>query len=350
MGEAAREPAIGYYAHHQGAGHVTRALAIARHLPGSMTLFGSNLPDERPHANVDYCPLPVDVDEHTVVESFTALHYAPLAVAGLRERMGALVDWFRAAWPCVLVVDVSVEVALLARLCGVPTIYVRQRGQRFDAAHSLAYACATRLLAPYPISLEEPGVPASWMAKTDYAGTISRYEQTVVQAHGERSGVTVICGHGGTDFTVERLADVARACPDWEWTVAGPISSDSGIALPPNLHLLGAVSDPLPWLVSAQVVVGSAGDSLVSELAELRCRFICVPETRPFDEQQSTGRLLEAAGLALHCPVWPDAKRWPSLLEQAMQLSPDTWRDVADGNGAARAACAISQTARQVLS
>src|ERR1700728_4625073 len=118
---------IGYYAHHHGAGHVTRALAIAAHLPGQLTLFGSSLPSETALENVTLRHLPMDYDEKTAIDTPAGLHYAPLAVDGLRDRMGAMVDWFREHWPCLLVVDVSVEVALLARLCGVPTVYIRQR-------------------------------------------------------------------------------------------------------------------------------------------------------------------------------------------------------------------------------
>jgi hypothetical protein len=340
---------IGYYAHHQGAGHVTRALAIAAHLPGTMTLFGSSLPSETPLANVTLRHLPTDYDEKTVIDTPTGLHYAPLAVKGLRERMGAMVDWFRDHWPCLLVVDVSVEVALLARLCGVPTVYIRQRGHRFDAAHSLAYASASRLLAPYPMRLEEPDTPARWALKTDYAGLISPFSRSLVPHQINDHHVTVITGHGGTELTLTRLIAAARRCPEWQWTVLGPIPDDAAIPLPANLHVRGVVSDPLPSLASAHVVVGSTGDSLVSEIADLRCRFICVPESRPFDEQQSVGALLADAGLAIHCAFWPTVESWPSLLDRATRLSPERWESFADGHGARRAACAISQAAKECL-
>lgn len=340
------EAAIGYYAHHQGAGHVTRALAIAARLAGPMTLFGSSLPHESMLANVSLCHLPMDFDDQTIVDTPAGLHYAPLAVDGLRERMGTLVDWFRSHWPCLLVVDVSVEVALLARLCGVPTVYMRQRGHRFDAAHCLAYASATRLLAPYAKQFEEPDTPAAWTLKTDYAGSISRCARPLAPRRFDPHHVTVITGRGGTNLTVAQLVCAARSCPDWQWTVLGPVIVDAAVPLPTNLCFQGVVSDPFRWLASAHVVVGSAGDSLVSELAVLRCQFICVPESRPFDEQQSVGKLLADAGLAICCAVWPAADSWPSLLEQATRLSPERWDTFGDGDGAARAARAISLAAQ----
>ncbi|MDT3722530.1 hypothetical protein [Pseudomonas oryzihabitans] len=339
---------IGYYAHHHGAGHVTRALAIAAAFDGPMTLFGSRLPERVGLPNVQLCHLQADVAPGVAGEAFACLHYAPLGVAGLRERMGLLVDWFRRAWPCLLVVDVSVEVALLARLCGVPTIYLRQRGSRFDAAHELAYACASHLLAPYPERLEEPGTPDTWRAKTCYAGSLSRYAGQVPAMVREPGTVTVIAGHGGTAFSRARLAAAARACPDWRWTVLGPITEDATPA-PVNLSFLGSVADPASWLTRAELVVGSAGDSLVAELADLRCRFICLPDARPFDEQLSTGRLLAAQGLAVTCESWPADGEWPGLLLQGRQLDPERWTQVNDGNGARRAAACIQTIAREVL-
>ena len=339
---------IGYYAHHHGAGHVTRALAIAAAFDGPLTLFGSRLPEQVELPNVQLCPLPPDVAPGVEGEAFACLHYAPLGVAGLRERMGLLVDWFRRAWPCLLVVDVSVEVALLARLCGVPTIYLRQRGNRFDAAHELAYASASRLLAPYPEHLEEPATPAIWRAKTCYTGSLSRYAGQRRDSLREPGTVTVIAGHGGTAFSRARLVAAARACPAWRWTVLGPVAEDATVA-PANLSFLGSVANPAPWLTRAELVVGSAGDSLVAELADLRCRFICLPDARPFDEQLSTGRLLAMQGLALTGETWPADDDWPELLARARALDPERWAAVGDGEGARRAAACIREVAQEVL-
>lgn len=350
MNSPARRVNIGYYAHHQGAGHVMRALTIGAHVPQPMTVFSSappvqfNLPPM-----VEYCELPTDFDnESVIVDSFSGLHYTPLGVAGLRDRMGRLVDWFRQAWPCILVVDVSVEIGLLARLCGVPTIFVRQRGTRSDSAHSLAYASATRLLAPYPRELDEPSIQKEWVAKTNYVGLVSRYGRTMRQCESKPFHVTVICGHGGTQFTIADVAAAARASCDWRWTVIGPVSGERD-GLPSNLELVGMVSEPLPWLASASVVVGSCGDTLVGEVADLRRPFVCIPEARPFDEQRSVAKLLATAGLAIHCPEWPIAHKWPSILEQALQLDVTRWNTATDGEGAARAANVIIKTAQQIF-
>ncbi|MGF6768741.1 UDP-N-acetylglucosamine:LPS N-acetylglucosamine transferase [Paraburkholderia sp. GAS199] len=340
---------VGYYVHHHGRGHERRAFAVAAELPVTVTLFGSNLPVGNSPEGVRNCNLPADHEEGVVADSFAHLHYAPLGVKGIRERSRILVDWFEANWPCVLVVDVSVEVAALARLCSIPVIYVRQRGMRLDMAHQLAYESAASLLAPYPRELEEPTAPEHWRSKTDYTGHISRYCRREVEKEPLRATVTVLTGFGGTDFRTDRIVEAARVCSDWEWTVVGPVQPVGVIDLPRNLRFVGVVANPDEWLRDATVVIGSAGDGVVGEVAELRGRLVCIPERRPFGEQQSVGKILESAGLAICCIDWPEAEQWPGILKRALQLDPDRWATVADGLGAKRAAAAIMRIAAITL-
>lgn len=330
------EPTLGYYVHHHGAGHGARALAIARAVRQPITLIGSRLPAGPWPAHASGLQLPADTCEGMRAEQFDVLHYAPLGVPGLRRRMAMLAQWFEAHWPCLLVVDVSVEVALLARLCSVPTVYVRQHGDRQDAAHRLAYETARGLLAPYPDAMASADDP--WRHKTVHTGWLSRYSG---QAAGvaQVGRVLVICGHGGTGLNATLLEAAARVCPQWQFEVAG--------ALPPgrpaaNLRWLGELADPATAMQRAEVVIGSASDSLVSEAAALGCRYIAVAEPRPFGEQAAQARRLGQLGVALGLEAgWSAPQRWPALLAQARALDPLQWRRWADEHAAARAAEAL---------
>jgi predicted glycosyltransferase len=341
---------LGYYVHHHGAGHAMRALAIARHLNCDVTLIGSQLPDVSMPTNVRTLPLPGDTAEGMHVESFPALHYAPLAVAGLRERMGLLADWMRQAWPCVLVVDVSVEVAMLARLFGVPCVYMRQHGLRSDPAHLQAYASASMLLAPYPAPMESLDTPAWVHDKTCHSGWISRYATHLAGVGSERRGrVLVLVGQGGTAFSTQALAEIARACPAFEFRVAGPLTHMDS-PLPANLHLLGRLSDPLEQLLEAEIVVGSAGDNVLAEVASLGKRYIAIAEQRPFDEQRIQARQLDQLGVAIGLMELPRAVRWPELLQAARALpGQDGWRALVDREAARAAATAIERVLGQVF-
>jgi predicted glycosyltransferase len=346
-----REPHIAFYVHHQGSGHLHRSEAIASHMEGPVTIFSSRV-DDCCKNGVNYRSLPLDFDEGVVAEAFGHLHYAPLRCAGLRVRAAMLARWFETQWPCVLVVDVSVEVAAFARLCGVPVIYVRQRGERTDSAHEYAYATASRLLAPYPESWEAPEVATWWKQKTDYSGLISRYGNKPnlrkPLPDQVRKTVTVLVGFGGTHFSGSTLLSAAEACPDWQWTVVGPIEPPSTASGANNLAFIGCVEDASDLLSRSDVVVGSAGDGVVSELAHLRSRFVCIPEERPFDEQRATATLLASTGQAVVCDSIPMAGDWNSILHRALKLTPENWMD-ADHGGAALAAAQIQRAARQAL-
>ena len=85
-----------------------------------------------------------------------SLHWAPLRHPGLRSRAAAVSAWIERERPDVMVVDVSIEIALLARLHGVPVVLVAQRGIRHDAAHALAYAQAAAIAAPWTAATHLP--------------------------------------------------------------------------------------------------------------------------------------------------------------------------------------------------
>jgi predicted glycosyltransferase len=344
---------IGYYVHHHGHGHYRRAEAIAKRLRSPVTLIGSDLPASLP-APLQRLDLPGDTAPGMQVESFATLHYAPLAVDGLRARMTLLAQWLHAHWPCLLVVDVSVEVALLARLLGVPTVYVRQHGQRDDAAHLQAYASASALLAPWPALLEtldsdagRAGPTASAIgeviSRTRYSGWLSRYPQGR-NGPSETGRVLVIIGQGGTAMGAEQLVGLANACPALRIRVMG-LRPGTLTALPGNLEDLGHVGEPYEELCRAEIVIGSAGDGVVAEVASLGCHFIAITEERPFAEQLQQARRLDALGLAIGLPAWPDAWQWPELIARARRLDPQRWARGAMGDTAANAARIIEAVA-----
>ncbi|UFH51582.1 hypothetical protein [Pseudomonas sp. KNUC1026] len=308
--------------------------AIARALEVPVTLFGSRKPDGVLPSNVRWVELPLDYVEGVSEPGLRQPALRPCrAYAASTSASATLAQWFEQHWPCLLVVDVSVEVALLARLCSVPTIYLRQHGERSDSAHRLAYDTAQGLLAPYPQAMAAAGDP--WAGKTFHSGWLSRYNGRVVR-EAEPGTVLLISGHGGSGLSAGYARAVARQCPAWQVRVAGPTSMGEGSA---NLQWLGVLADPADEMQRAEIVVGSASDSLVSEAAALGCRYVAVGEQRPFDEQSDQARRLDAWGAALGLEEgWPAAERWPALLEQARALDGLAWQQGAPPEAARRAA------------
>ncbi|MGO4958461.1 glycosyltransferase [Luteococcus sp. Sow4_B9] len=246
--------------------------------------------------------------------------------------MSTLAHWLLTHRPDVLVVDVSAEVALLARLLGVPTIVVAMRGQRDDLAHRACYGAATRLLAPWPADCPEPWWPTTWLDKTAYAGALTRFDSAPVPAPSGwvsqpgQHGLVLWGRGGGTGPNPERLV---AAMPGWHWH-----------------EPLGTGDEVWRALHDASVVICHAGQNAVAEVAAARRPAVVVAEPRPFDEQLHTVRALQAAGLAVCCEQPPDHEQWPALVEQALALGGQGWHRWHDGHGAARAAAAISAVAR----
>jgi UDP-N-acetylglucosamine--N-acetylmuramyl-(pentapeptide) pyrophosphoryl-undecaprenol N-acetylglucosamine transferase len=314
---------IGWYVHHQGAGHLQRARAVARALDRPCTILGTlagfdtagldtvDLPDDRPLGDAAFD------GRDGATERPEALHYAPLNHPGVRARMARIAAWAERAEPALLVVDVSVEVALLARLLSVPTLVVRLAGTRTDRPHLEAFRGAARLLAPFPEALDGAGVPDWVRAKTHYAGFLGAPAQAPTEASRD---IVVVFGQGGAGGDIPALAAAARSVPDRAWHVLGPVSGSG--AVPDNLHLHGWVRDVAAHVARAALLVGGGGDGVVALAAAQAKRFLCLPEARAYGEQTEKAAALARLGAAIVHEGWPEASAWPGLIRAGLALDP----------------------------
>ncbi|MDR7156981.1 hypothetical protein J2W40_003828 [Sphingobium xenophagum] len=331
---------IGYYVHHHGAGHRARAGAIAAVSDWPITLLGTgvgeagiDLPDDRPlSGRFDG----VDGSEGRPA----ALHYAPIDHDGVRLRVARVAQWIATERPALMVVDVSVEMAMLARLASVPTICVRLNGERNDVPHLEAFRGAVALLAPFHVDLERESTPTWVRERTRYLPGIT----TAVAGGVPPSGrILVVIGRGGAPSNGARLAEAARACPNVQWRVIGPVSPVDDC--PANLDIAGWVEDAAHAIAAADVVIGGAGDGLVGAVMAADRPFICIPEARPFGEQQATASGMARLGAAVVLENWPKAAAWPSLLARAKALPSPPRQRLHDPRGAQMAAIWLGEQA-----
>lgn len=324
---------IGYYVHHHGRGHLSRACAIIAALDAPVTVL-SSLP--RP---ADWLgswlslPFDTDVDDDIAADARAGghLHWVPLGSRGLRERTAAVSAWIAGAEPAAVIVDVSVEVALLARLHGVPVVSFALPGRRDDPVHTLGFGVSSAVIAAWPAT-------ASGMLIADApvraVGAISGRPPVAERSRGDsdQRRVLVLSGSGGDEFTAAAVADARAQTPGWQWD-----------------HLGGAAGrwsdDPWDDICQADVVVTHAGQNAVAEVAAARRPAIIIPQQRPFDEQVTTAGVL-ATG------PWPAIVRetlprdgWPELLETAAGQDGAAWASWNDGYGAQRAAAIIAAVA-----
>ena len=352
---------IGWYVHHQGLGHLTRLQAVAEHLRCSVTGLSSLPPPDG--WTSDWLQLarddrmPADEVARADPRAGDVLHWVPQHDVGLARRAAALTEWVTRTRPSLVVVDVSVEVATLVRLCGVPVVVLAMPGERTDRAHVLAYDLAEALLAPWPEAAHASGWPSSWRDKLWAVGGISRFDDRVptrrrtslgsstsgIEALADANSpdgsatdevsprrVLVLWGGGGRSTSAVEVAAAQAATPGWEWVERGPASPS------PDL-----------WadLESADVVVTHGGQNAVAEVAAARRPAVVVAQPRPFDEQMATAAAIDRLGAAVGVPAWPLDAAWPDLLERALDRGGEGWRRWSTGHGAASAAARLDELA-----
>ncbi|GJE56856.1 MULTISPECIES: glycosyltransferase [Methylobacterium] len=343
---------IGIYVHHQGAGHWQRACMIGRALDRPCTLIGTFSERDPGNAPGPFVDLPDDRiagfdGDDREVDRPTSLHYAPLGHSGIRARMARIAAWIAEADPVLVIVDVSVEVALLCRLLSVPTLVVRLAGTRTDLPHLEAFRSARRLIAPFPAALDGGEMPDWVRAKTLFSGFLGA---APAPAAAEDGRIVVVFGQGGEGGRLALLADAADAVPDRAWHVLGPVHGTSAaLSLPANLHLHGWVTDVGAHLVAASLVVGGGGDGVVAAVVGAAKRFICLPEPRPYDEQAAKAEALALLGAAVVVSDgWPAAAEWPDLVRRGLALDPAMIAGLAEPDALTRTVSEIEAMAQEI--
>lgn len=301
---------IGVYAHHQGSGHVQRALSVAAVLDDEVTVLTSARipPDANPDpARIRILRLPLDYDD-TGADAGTGggaaataagatgvgadptaggrLHWVPLRQAGLRQRTAMITGWIDTNAPDVFWSDISVEVTLAARLTGTPVVSTVLPGRRDDDPHALAHGVCSALVAGWPRAAGAP-VPAGATLPLVPVGGVSRFADRDPEpgARGRgRPRVLHLRGSGGGGHD-RRWNSVREQLGDVEWiSLGGPGGR--------------WVADPWEEMCRADVVITAAGQSSLADLAAADAHLVVTPEERPFGEQDATAATLRRLGLA----------------------------------------------------
>ncbi|QWC84512.1 hypothetical protein KLP28_13180 [Nocardioidaceae bacterium] len=338
---------IGWYVHHQGAGHLHRATTLAQGLVDvlgvSVTGLSSapapsgwpgrwlHLPHDAPAETADTA----DTAERDDVTASGRLHWVPRHHRGLAARGAMITRYLHESAPRLMVVDVSVEVTLLSRLHGVPVVSVVVPGERDDAAHVLGHDVSEALVGFWP-EAATPSLmraPSSTARRLRALGAVSRHDADVaapgadrgVRTASPRRSVVLLAGRGGDDWPPPTVDRARELTPDWSWTVLGPPEIGG------RWH-----ADPRAVVRSADVVVTHAGQNALAEVAALRRPCVVVPAARPHDEQRATARALADLGLPAVVVDDPAGADWSGVLQQAAGLDASDWSRWNDGRATGR--------------
>ncbi|MGB3788468.1 MAG: glycosyltransferase [Phormidesmis sp.] len=348
---------VAFYLNLQGAGHCRRFEAIAPHLPSDFELaaVGMNGPPKigdiggRPVEQVSV-PAYGPKSHNPFVQQQTAHDYHDFLVNhGDNTPFTVTMVSFLSRWqPDLLVSDVGLEASVLARMCGIPVIYSRQHGKRWDKGHTLAYDWACSLIAPFSEELEQLDCPQWIKEKTFYSGGFSRFagrEKATEAPPGystERPNILVMTGFGGTQITPKDVATAAIATPQWQWHFLGADAIAS-----PFVHSPGLVKDVWPYLCHADLVIANAGHNSTMEIGAAGVPSISIPAQRYFDEQECKAAVLASKELSIVSKGWPEPAEWPGLWQRAIALSPSRWQPLQDADAPKRAAQHIAAITRR---
>ena len=327
---------IGYYVHHHGSGHLSRATALARVLGDDLTGLSSLA---RPAGwTGDWLQLPADTgpdtDEPVDPTARGALHWVPRRAAGVRARAAALSDWLERARPRAIVTDVSVEVALLARLHGIPVVVVAQPGRRDDEAHRLAYRIADRVVGFWPAGFDVLQTAEPLGERFAAVGALSRFPVAEPVDGAASSGdILVFSGTGGSGpGSLNAVVRAARAAlPDRHFTELVDASAAQVEAA----------------LARASLVFSHCGQNAVAEIASARVPAVLVAEPRPFAEQEAMAAALAVSDLPVEVITAESAETadWTALAARLEAADGDAWAEWVDGSAAERAAQVIRDVA-----
>ena len=118
-----------------------------------------------------------------------------------------------------------------------------------------------------------------------------------------------------------------------------------------NLVECGWVAGVTDHLAAADVVIASAGDNTVHEIARVGRPYVCAPEWRYFGEQTRKAERLAELGAAVALGRWPgDLAPWRSILDEAKALDPAALASLYDEGSAGAAARYLETLANDLWS
>ncbi|KQT68931.1 MULTISPECIES: glycosyltransferase [unclassified Aureimonas] len=348
---------IAFFVHHQGRGHANRTMALASQFsadrPVSVLTAGPHLFDGF-QRDIEIVTLPNMIGASVPTPRLYAeptpqvMHCVPLGLAEMRKTMRTILDHLDDRQVGLFVVDVSSEISLMARIASTPAVQIRMHGDRSDIGHIGSYESSVGMLAPFDERLEQDDYPAHLRAKTFYTGGLCTTRDAVptkAEARARlgldpaREIVVAITGGGGSGTPYAPLTVAARAAPEALWLTLGPTHREGHETDFSNLIELGWVPNVTDHLAAADIVVASAGDNTIHEVARIGQKLIVMPEWRYFGEQTRKAEALVRLGAAVGAPAWPgDLAGWQSLLAEARALDVEIVRTLFEPEAARRGA------------
>ncbi len=313
---------LGYYAHHHGSGHCRQIDKLAALLPvdakSQLIVFTSLSPDDYSFSSLDKQQIIRLQAEDECADDVlkgrsgeywqpASLHYSPVGNSNIQKRSHQILDTIYQHHIDLMVIDVSVEVAMLCRAASIPYLYIRLPGIRDDTPHLNAFAGALALLAPYPRTLEATMTPEWVGKKTLYLDFISTTQQKELNYHefikileklsasnlkdweeDTPTIITVIKGYGGHETIDMKLPELRRLLPNAFIISLGPINDDMRC----YVDIAAQVSNVTSFMQYSDCLLMACGLNAVAQAYDYATPLVVLPDDRPHQEQEVMAQAL----------------------------------------------------------
>ena len=320
---------LGYYAHHHGSGHCRQADKLAALLPSEartqLIVFTSLSPEAYTFTSInesqivrlqaeDECADDVLKGRAGKYWQPASLHYSPVGNSDVQKRSHQILDTIYQRKIDLMIIDVSVEVAMLCRVASIPYLYIRLPGIRDDNPHLNAFAGALALLAPYPRLLEAAMTP-EWVSKktlyldfinaaqqkeltyNEFIKTLAKLNPSNLKGGEEDMStiITVIKGYGGHEAIDKKLPELRRLLPNAFIISLGPINDD----MRRYIDIAAQVNDVTPFLQHSDYLLMACGLNAIAQAYDYATPIVVLPDDRPHQEQEVMAQALISQGHAL---------------------------------------------------
>ncbi len=286
---------LGYYAHHHGSGHCRQIDKLAALLPvdarRQLIVFTSLSSDAYTFTSIDETQIvslqAEDECDDDVLKGRAgkhwqpaSLHYSPVGNSNIQKRSHQILDTIYQRKIDLMIIDVSVEVAMLCRVASIPYLYIRLPGIRDDTPHLNAFAGALALLAPYPRLLEATMTPEWVGKKTLYLDFINTAQQKELFYHefikilaklntsnvkdwkeAPHTIITVIKGYGGHEAIDMKLPELRQLLPSAFIISLGPINDEMRY----HVDIATQVNDVTPFMQHSDYLLMACGLNAVAQ-------------------------------------------------------------------------------------
>ena len=312
-------PTLAFYVNPDGSGHRRRVLQFIAALKRPVHVITREDKAEYFRDN----PL---ITVHTVTQAEIMELYRVLRESEGRGRAEETAQYklLREINPALMHIDVCTEVAEVARALEIPYTFTLMHGDRMkDEAHRTAYTGAQQLIAPYPEALRDATLPVWIHDKTTYCGLMSARAVSPDSVETEAGTITCVVGKGfasgyANALSAGVLTTLAEEFGEYTFRVLGEVTP--GASAPANVEYLGFVHNPTTYLQKAQIVLGTTGYNVLSEVAQLNACFVTVPAKTPFDEQLVKARLLDRLNYAVCVEEVHNLDAWRRAFERVGQM------------------------------